>query len=187
VYADLGIKPAGRVDLILDGGSCSLGIESTIVDFARGVARILRPGSIRADQIRVALGAEVIFADDTDNAPRTSGRVLGHYAPGKPLELLAPDGLAARISALGPERVGLLAPEPARLGVPAPTLALRLIAAADAETYARELYGHLHRLDASTAQVLLVARPPRGSAWDAIHDRLGRAAAGSAGPFADAD
>ncbi len=187
VRADLGQKPEGRIDLILDGGDCPLGIESTIVDFARGVARILRPGSIGAEQIRKALNADVRTAADTDDAPRTSGRVLGHYAPGKRLELVASGELAARIAALGPSTTGVLAPAGALLGVSAQALALRLIAPADAPTYAHELYAHLHRLDASRARTLLVALPPRGSQWEAIHDRLGRAAAGSAGAIPDAD
>jgi len=187
VRADLGQKPDGRLDLILDGGACTLGIESTIVDFATGVARVLRPGSIRLEQIRLALGAQVLSASDAEPAPRTSGRVRGHYAPGKPLELVEPGALAARIGELGADKAGVLAPSDTQLGVRPSALALRLTAAADAPAYARELYEYLHQLDESTAQILLVATPPHGSEWEAIHDRLGRAAAGSAGPIIDAD
>jgi L-threonylcarbamoyladenylate synthase len=183
VRADLGEKPDGAVDLILDGGPCTLGIESTIVDFATGAARILRPGSIRAEQIDAVLGAPVRSAGAADVAPRTSGRLAGHYAPAKPLELLAPDQLATRVAALGKQRVGVLAPAQA---LPA-GVALGLVASAAPEDYARTLYENLRRLDASAAQVLLVALPPTGSRWEAIHDRLQRAAAGSAGPIADAD
>jgi L-threonylcarbamoyladenylate synthase len=181
VRADLGQKPDGRVDLILDGGPCALGIESTIVEFTTGVARVLRPGSIRNEQIGLALHTRVRSADDAEEAPRAPGRVQGHYAPSKPLELVAPGRLAARIAALGPAGVGVLAPPNVTLGAAAQSLAMHLTASADAQTYAHQLYEYLHRLDASAAQTLLVARPPSGSRWAAIHDRLGRAAAGSAG------
>ena len=178
VRADLGQKPGGRVDLILDGGECELGIESTIVDFATGAARILRPGSIRAEQVSETLHAEVSGAGDAP-APRTPGRVAGHYAPRKPLELVAPADLVQRIAALQGRRVGVLAPAGAPLGRGEAWLALRLAAADDPQVYAHELYGNLHRLDASAAEVLLVALPPPGSRWEAVHDRLRRAAAGS--------
>jgi L-threonylcarbamoyladenylate synthase len=187
VRADLGLKPGGRLDLILDGGACTLGIESTIVDFAAGAARILRPGSIRAEQIRMALGEVLERATDQEAAPRTSGRVAGHYAPGKPLELVAMGALAARIGALGAPRLAVLAPPDARLGVADSALAMRLTASTEAEAYGRELYEHLHRFDAGHAQVLLVAQPPQGERWVAILDRLGRAAVGSAGPVPEAD
>ena len=187
VRADLGEKPAGRVDLILDGGSSPLGIESTIVDFATGRARILRPGSIRAEQIDAALGVPVRRAGASEDSPRTPGRVRGHYAPGKPLELLDAAQLPARVVALGPARIGVLAPADALPGALAADLALQLVAPADAEAYARSLYDNLRRLDASAAQRLLVARPPQGSRWEAVHDRLQRAAAGSDGALADAD
>jgi L-threonylcarbamoyladenylate synthase len=187
VRADLGEKPAGQVDLILDAGPCPLGIESTIVDFATGAARILRPGSIRAEQIAAALGQPVRSAGMAEDAPRASGRRRGHYAPGKPLELVAPGQLAARIAALGAASVGVLAPGAALPGALAADLALYLVAPDDPEDYARALYGNLRRLDASLARILLLAQPPAGSRWEAILDRLERAAAGSAGAIAEAD
>jgi L-threonylcarbamoyladenylate synthase len=187
VRADLGEKPRGRVDLILDGGDCPLGIESTIVDFDAGAARILRPGSISIEQIRSVLGTDVRRAAEDEDAPRAPGRVRGHYAPGKPLELLDAAQLPARIAALGPAAVAVLAGRAALAGMEAADLALFMEAAGDPAAYAHQLYAHLHRFDASAAQVLLVARPPRGADWVAVLDRLVRAASGSAGPLGDAD
>lgn len=187
VRADLGEKPDGRVDLILDGGNCPLGIESTIVDFAGDEARILRPGSISLEQIRTVLGTRVRSAADGEDAPRVPGRVHGHYAPGKPLELLDAAHLAERIAGLGPASVAVLAPRRLMAGLPLARLALCLEAADDPAAYAHELYAHLHRLDESQASVLLVALPAVGEAWVAVHDRLQRAAAGSQGPLGDAD
>jgi L-threonylcarbamoyladenylate synthase len=187
VRADLGERPNGSVDLILDGGSCPLGIESTIVDFPGGATRILRPGSIDAGRIAALLGSAVRVAADAEDAPRASGRLRAHYAPAKRLELVAPKELAARVRELGAARVAVLAPAAARLGESGEAPALWLIASADPQDYAHDLYEYLHRLDASAAQVLLVALPPRGDRWTAIHDRLARAAAGASAAIPDAD
>jgi len=187
VRADLGEKPGGLVDFILDGGASALGIESTIVEFAAGGARILRPGSIDRGQIGAALGAAVAIATDAEPAARTSGRVAGHYAPRRPLELVAPAGLAERVSQLRPVPLAVLAPPEQLRRLPAGALAMQIAAAADPVQYARTLYEDLRRLDASPAARLLIALPPTGERWEAVHDRLRRAAAGSDGRIIDAD
>ncbi len=84
--ADLGEKPAGKVDLILDGGACPVGIESTIVDLSTGSPQLLRPGTVTREQLQAALGAAV--PDAGRDAPRASGRLDSHYAPRTPLELV---------------------------------------------------------------------------------------------------
>jgi L-threonylcarbamoyladenylate synthase len=174
VRADLGEKPAGRVDLILDGGACPVGIESTIVDLSRpGPARLLRPGAITRAQLEAVLGEPVLDADDA--APRVPGALAQHYAPRTPLELVAPTTLGARVNSLLGTRVALLAPAMALLDWPS-NVVLRLVAPASPDEYARRLYALLHRLDAAGAERILVAQPPAGPAWDAVRDRLQRAA-----------
>jgi L-threonylcarbamoyladenylate synthase len=183
VRADLGEKPHGLVDVILDGGASALGIESTIVDCTQSVARILRPGSIGRQQISAAVGGAVAVASDDTVAPRVSGRVAGHYAPRTPLECLAPERLGARATALHPARIGMLAPETALAQLPLSgpgSIELGIAAAALPQDYARALYAHLRRLDAAGLDRILVAAPPATEAWNAINDRLHRAAAGSA-------
>jgi L-threonylcarbamoyladenylate synthase len=172
VRADLGEKPQGKVDLILDGGACPIGIESTIVDFSRGAPRLLRPGSVTREQLQAVLGAPV--PDAGGDAPRASGRLESHYAPDTPLELVAATDLPARINALRGRRLAVLAPAAVLLDAGS-NVVLRLIAPATAEAYAQRLYALLHQLDAAAAVRILVARPPEGPAWDAVHDRLRRA------------
>jgi L-threonylcarbamoyladenylate synthase len=173
VRADLGEKPAGKVDLILEGGPCPVGIESTIVDLSRqGHVRLLRPGNITRTQLEAVLGAAVAEADA--DAPRAPGRLAQHYAPRTPMELVEATTLAARINALRGTRIAVLAPAMAMLDR-TDDVTLRLIAPAHADEYARRLYALLHQLDASGAQRILVARPPHGPQWEAIHDRLERA------------
>jgi len=183
VRSDLGEKPDGPIDLILDGGACPVGIESTIVDLSGAVPRLLRPGWIGRDRLEQALGGEVAAAplDDT-SVPRAPGRRARHYAPSQPLELVDADELAARVQDLGASRVAVLAPAPALAGV-----ARWFSAPAEPDQYAHHLYESLHRMDASGAERLLVQRPPRGPLWAALHDRLERAAAAFSSPFDDAD
>jgi L-threonylcarbamoyladenylate synthase len=174
VRADLGEKPEGRVDLILDGGLCPVGIESTIVDLSGTVPRLLRHGSITRRQMEEVIDGPVATAGS--DAPRASGGLKSHYAPRTPLELLPASGLPARINALRDTRVAVLAPAAALLDWPADVV-LRLVAPANAAEYARRLYALLHQLDESGAARILVVAPPQGEAWDAVHDRLRRAAA----------
>jgi L-threonylcarbamoyladenylate synthase len=173
VRADLGEAPQGKVDCILDGGPCPVGIESTIVDFTGVTPRLLRPGSITRAQLEGVLGVPV--PDAGSSAPRASGRLDSHYAPRTPLVLVPMAGLAAAINARRGERLGVLAPADALLDA-SPQAVLRLIAPSSAEDYARRLYAMLHELDASGASTLLVVQPPQGPDWDGVHDRLRRAA-----------
>jgi L-threonylcarbamoyladenylate synthase len=174
VRADLGQKPAGRVDLILDGGPCPVGIESTIVDLSGAAPRLLRHGAITRRQVEETIGCAV--PDAGAGAPRASGRLQSHYAPRAPLELVPAARLPARINALRGTRLAVLAPAAALLDWPA-DVALRLVAPVSAAEYARRLYALLNQLDESGAALILVAAPPQGEAWEAVHDRLRRAAA----------
>lgn len=174
VRADLGEKPQGLVDLILDGGPCAVGIESTIVDCRGPRVCVLRPGAIARDALAAVLG--YLPGDADARAPRVSGRLPAHYAPRTALELIGEAQLDERLAQLAEESVAILGPAPAR-PYPAHVLA-HIPAAQEAADYARALYGALHALDASGAQRLLIVRPPQGGAWEAIHDRLARAAAG---------
>lgn len=168
-----------RVALILDGGACKVGLESTIVDLSRGVPVILRPGAIGADEIARVLGrrprlrGEVESAVEEGATPRVSGALAAHYAPRTPLELVATDALAAQAR---PGDAVL-----ARCAAPA-GLADGLTwvqAPADPAGYGHDLYACLRSLDESGAARILVEAPPASPDWAAVADRLGRAAVGS--------
>lgn len=178
VIDDLGIKPRGKIDLILDGGACPVGIESTIVDVSGAQATLLRPGSITREQLQRSLGREVI--DAGANAPRASGRLERHYSPHTPLSVMPPDELAAKLAKPSNERLAVLAPLTLLENCLA-DIALAIAAASDPDDYARLLYSALHRLDASGADRMLVAAPPDGPQWEAVRDRLRRAEAAKPG------
>src|SRR5206468_542904 len=92
VSADFG----SEIDLILEGGSSEVGIESTIIDCSRGAAVLLRPGHISAAQVEAALGAAL--AERGADAPRHSGGEVRHYAPQTPARLVPTHALDAEIA-----------------------------------------------------------------------------------------
>ena len=177
VIDDLGVKPRGKVDLILDGGPCPVGIESTIVDVCSDKPTLLRLGAITRDQLQEVLGRQVV--DAGVQSPRAPGRLEKHYAPHTPLAVMSVDELAAMLSKPGGARIAVLAPLSLLQNCRA-EVALAIAAAERADDYARLLYSSLHRLDSSGADRLIVAEPPTGPEWDAIHDRLRRAHSGAA-------
>ena len=158
---------------ILDGGPCEVGLESTIVDLSRGVPVLLRPGGIARGELEKALGAPLRQRDE--NAPRASGTLAAHYAPGTPLGLVDRFGLPAEL-ARGDVAVLALHEEPRKSSVQA-----WITAKADPRSYGHDLYANLRTLDASGARRILVEAPPQSPEWEAVNDRLSRAAAGAAG------
>ena len=86
------------VSMILDGGPCAVGIESTILDLSQATARILRPGMLNAKSLAAVLGYSPEFGG-TQNAPRVSGSLETHYAPQTPLRLVAAHDLAVALLA----------------------------------------------------------------------------------------
>ena len=167
-----------RVPLILDGGECEVGIESTIIDLSSTVPRILRPGRITHAQIEAVIGP--VAQDRSDHSPRASGTLEAHYAPSTPMLMLPRAALeleANQQRAFG-KRVAILAIDALPPGFDG------VVLSGEAQAFAHGLYAALRQLDAGGEQLLLVERPPEGDAWLAVHDRLRRAAAG-AGPDDD--
>ena len=168
----------GCVPLILDGGPCPVGIESTILDLSRGKAVLLRPGAIGAADIAKVIGRAPGTAAPHAGAPRVSGSLEAHYAPRTPLVLVSSDGLlfALRSALVAGEKVAVLAPT-------AQAISHDLVswhrAPADPAGFAHDLYAGLRALDALGCARILVQQPPAGETWLAVNDRLRRAAAGS--------
>jgi len=160
------------VAVILDGGPSAVGLESTIVDLSGPQPRLLRPGSIPARAIEALTGPLARPADA--EGPRTSGRLAAHYAPGKPLDLVAATDFPRYRAEVGADVAWLVA-GPLPEGCAGESLP------AEAAGYGRLLYAALRRLDAGRTARIAVLLPPSGEDWAAVHDRLGRAAAGSGG------
>jgi L-threonylcarbamoyladenylate synthase len=181
VVASLG----DRVDLILDGGPCTEGIESTVVDVRGEVPVILRPGAL--DWVTLQTVAPTLLDSAVETAPARSeddphlspGLDRRHYAPRTPLVVLSgPSELLAEASLRGErgQTVALLLVSPLADGIPAGGARVHVLGP-DPVAYARGLFAKLHELDAAGVDVVLVEGVPRSPRWGAVRDRLRRASA----------
>jgi L-threonylcarbamoyladenylate synthase len=166
------------VDLILDAGHTRVGIESTVVDVSGGRPMLLRPGMITQQELEAVVGPVSRHRGVAqENAPRLApGMVARHYAPRARVELVA--AAAVRTALDAARRTGetttlgcLMHSEPAPAGL---AFSRRLPASPDG--YASALYDALHDADAAGCALLLIEDVPQDTAWDAIRDRLTRAA-----------
>ena len=169
-----------RVDLIVDGGPTTVGIESTVIDLSGGDPVVLRPGTIPAPALAAAIGALDLAALDArggGSAPRLApGMLERHYAPRARIELFDDASRASAVRAAEEYTsrgltVGALLLAP--LGAPV-THAVQM--PNEPAAYARALYDALHRLDAAGCRVVLVEAPPETAVWVGVRDRLTRAA-----------
>ncbi|HSW34368.1 MAG TPA: L-threonylcarbamoyladenylate synthase [Steroidobacteraceae bacterium] len=161
------------VKVVLDGGDCKIGLESTIVSCVDSVPRLLRPGFITLSQLRSVV-PDVVAGSDA-SAPRAPGSDAKHYAPATPLSIVNSRTLEEVVAQLTAdhEKVAVLAMRPPRL---ANRYMTWINAGRRADVYARELYVNLRTLDKSGAKEILVEEVPPGESWDAVRDRLRRAA-----------
>lgn len=176
VLASLGTK----IPLVIDGGACAVGIESTVVDVTTESPIILRPGMIDAAELARVLDLPIHQQTATSGLLRSPGMLLKHYSPRACLRVWDwsdRQELLEKIAAAGfqPEDSHVLAL--ARFDVTVP-LARVFVMPQDPSGYARALYRELHRCDHEQARLIILEAPPRTEGWAAIWDRLDRAAAG---------
>jgi len=164
------------VDLILDGGPCEVGVESTIIDLSGARPRLLRPGRITRQQIEALIGETLVVAAKSDEAPdiRAPGLLAVHYAPSTTALLCRTDELSATLAGLNAQgrRVGLIS-----YHRPIRPLHLEhiLYMPEAAHDYAQALYAALREMDNLGLDMIVVEQPPEGDAWQAVHDRLRKA------------
>ncbi|RTL46627.1 MAG: threonylcarbamoyl-AMP synthase [Burkholderiales bacterium] len=158
--------------MVLDGGACEVGIESTIVDCSRAHPALLRPGLLPRERIEAVLGEPL--ADPDAAAPKASGTLAAHYAPVARVRLLDAASLALRTAtaAASGSLEGVAVYSRAQL----PAWRWQALPA-DPAAAAHELFAVLRSLDAAGAREIWVEAPPRDPAWDGVRDRLSRAAA----------
>ena len=168
--------------LILDGGDCEVGIESTIIDCTRGEPVLLRPGQITRAQVEAACGRAVRGKDAPQDvsgqaAPRASGTLESHYAPRAKVRLMSTQDITAKLQALGPHanNLGLWSNE--RPSGSDGAGVLWRAQPNSAEQAAHDLFGVLRDLDARGVTQIWVQLPPDTAEWEGVRDRLQRAAA----------
>jgi L-threonylcarbamoyladenylate synthase len=149
-------KDLGKdVDFILDGGSCDIGVESTIVDFSSGDPVILRPGGLTRERLEKALGRPVPIRGG--GPVRVSGQLESHYAPSAKVVIVPPEESKATAARLGKK-------------------GKRVVLLTRKDVAARKLYASLRRADESGAQVIVVPLPEEAGLGLAVADRLRKAA-----------
>jgi L-threonylcarbamoyladenylate synthase len=171
--------------LILDGGACGVGIESTIVDCTRGAPVLLRPGAIHGAQLAAAAGRPVLSDEPVAGqaaAPRASGTLAAHYAPRAKLRLMDARALQTALDMLGADV------QPAAQGPVIATYSRSVLRSRssgvlqrrmpdDAAATAQQLFAVLRAFDDQGVKLIWVETLPDGSEWDGVRDRLQRAAA----------
>ncbi|WP_417783062.1 L-threonylcarbamoyladenylate synthase [Terasakiella pusilla] len=151
----------GKVDMILDGGPCAVGLESTVVDACGDRAGFLRPGGVSIEQLEAVAGP-LIYPDDAPDAPKSPGMLTSHYAPTLPMRLNASTRKDGEIL------LGFGDCEGASLNL-SPT--------GDLEEAAANLFAMMRELDQDGYQTMAVSPIPKEGLGLAINDRLKRAAA----------
>ncbi|CAB4874271.1 unannotated protein [freshwater metagenome] len=165
-------------DLVLDGGECSIGVESTIVDCTGSQPIVLRPGGVTESDISHIVSLAVQGISDADLEVRAPGTLAAHYAPTARVLLAEPVEADAVINAAPSGEVGLLCLvdfEPT-----SERFVHRLVAPGNVDEYAQDLYAALRRADQLGLVAVVAVLPPAEGIGVAVRDRLQRAATGSA-------
>lgn len=156
----------GDVDFILDGGPCTVGIESTVLSLVNTQPTLLRPGGISRQDIESVIGPVATASDPTAGAHPGPGMHARHYSPRTPLTLASNGTLPEQGRGIYLQRAN--APDRDVKTIQMPT---------NAADYAAVLYSKLHEADEGTSDWIAVDLPPDAPEWEAVHDRLRRAAA----------
>nr|MDP2191124.1 L-threonylcarbamoyladenylate synthase [Rhodoferax sp.] len=178
--------------LILDGGPCTVGIESTIIDCTRGVPVLLRPGAITREQVQAVCGQAVLQQDaqltlDTP-VPRASGTLESHYAPNAKVRLMDARALQTALDLLGADAdagtdlggagTDRLIATYSRANLKTRSTQVLLKRMPDnAGATAQQLFAVLREFDAQGVKLIWIETPPDSPAWDGVRDRLQRASA----------
>jgi len=171
--------------LVLDGGPCSVGIESTIVDCTRGAPVVLRPGAITSAAIEATCGLKALSKEDQSGdlaqAPKASGTLESHYAPRARVRLMSTQELQTALKLMRTDthqtsavpRIAIYARSV--LAIKTPHVLYRRMPA-DAAATAQELFASFRAFDAQGIQLIWVEVLPEEPEWDGVRDRLQRAA-----------
>ena len=164
----------GEELLILDGGACDVGIESSIVDCSRTHPVLLRPGTLSRQEIEAAAGESLRTPDLS--APRASGTLKAHYAPRAVVHLLSRSELRARLTQGRPQALAVYARTDLPETKPGEESLVRQMPD-EARVVAQELFAALRAFDDAGAQEIWIEEPPDSAEWEGVRDRLYRAAA----------
>jgi L-threonylcarbamoyladenylate synthase len=163
--------------LVLDGGACAVGIESTIVDCTRGTPVLLRPGAVTRAQIRDACGIAPLSKEELlTQSPRAPGTLEAHYAPNAKVRLMDAKALQVGLDLLGADAAHIAVYARAALRTGSSRLVMRRMPD-DAAATAQQLFAVLRGFDDAGVKLIWIETPPATPDWEGVRDRLQRAAA----------
>jgi L-threonylcarbamoyladenylate synthase len=175
------IDELGNALLVLDGGPCEVGIESSIVDCTRGRPVLLRPGVLTQLQLETACGEPVLKSEDATDvetaAPRVSGTLASHYAPDAKVRLMPAPAIQAGLDLLGSDAANIAVYARTIVRIKSEKVLYRRMPD-DAGATARQLFAVLRGFDSKGVKLIWVEEVPPAAEWDGVRDRLDRAAAG---------
>jgi len=169
--------------LVLDGGPCDVGIESSIVDCTRGRPVLLRPGILTRAQLEAACGEAVLGKEEFEqqalgagDAPRASGTLEAHYAPDAKVRLMDAVPIQTALDLLGAEAAHIAVYARSIVRIKSDKVLYRRMPD-DALATAQQLFAVLRDFDAKGVKLIWIENPPADAGWDGVRDRLQRAAA----------
>ena len=163
--------------LVLDGGACAVGIESTIIDCTRGAPVLLRPGQLPRARIEQVAGTRMLSKEELSAPdPQAPGTLSAHYAPRAKLRLMNARELRTALELLGAEAKNIAVWARTPLHSESRQLVLRRMPD-DADAAAQQLFAVLRGFDEAQVKLIWVEAVPDDGAWDGVRDRLARAAA----------
>ena len=165
--------------LVLDGGPCDVGIESSIVDCTRGRPVLLRPGVLSRQQLEAACGETVLDKDGllADNAaPRAPGTLASHYAPDAKVRLMDTKAIQTALDVLGSDAAHIAVYARSIVRIQSENVLYRRMPD-DPVATAQQLFAVLRDFDAKGARLIWIETLPEAEAWEGVRDRVGRAAA----------
>ena len=162
--------------LVLDGGPCGVGIESSIVDCTRGQPVLLRPGVLTRQQLSSACGQTVLTADEAlDNTPRAPGTLESHYAPNAKVRLMDAKAIQTALDLLGADAAHIAVYARSIVRIKSSSVLYRRMPD-DAIATASQLFAVLRDFDSQGVKLIWIEPVPGAIEWDGVRDRLARAA-----------
>ena len=168
----------GDALMVLDGGPCTVGIESSIVDCTRSQPVLLRPGVLTRAQLSAACGQPVLSADEAtqSDAPRAPGTLEAHYAPNAKVRLMDAKAIQTALDLLGAEAAHIAVYARSIVRIKSSQVLYRRMPD-DALASAEQLFAVLRDFDAQEVKLMWIEPVPDTPEWDGVRDRLARAAA----------
>jgi L-threonylcarbamoyladenylate synthase len=169
----------GDAITVLDGGPCTVGIESSIVDCTRSAPVLLRPGVLTRDQLEAACGQAVLSADEAieSTAPRAPGTLESHYAPNAKVRLMDTKAIQTALDLLGADAAHIAVYARSIFRIASSKVLYRRMPD-DALAAAEQLFAVLREFDAQRVKLIWIETLPVEAVWDGVRDRVARAAAG---------